>query len=136
MEQTLARTKQATGAEGLRCPLQTGTTTKLPPRCGLKATSSTALTSSPGRKRALRAGAVIPLHVSVRKFLAVAEGDHVVLHGRFSGHGQTAADDRREHSSHRERAIGGHWDVIQDEATAAEAKSGLPMIGDRFLVLK
>ena len=28
-----------------------------------------------------------------------------------------------------------HWDVIQDEATAAESKSGLPMIGDRFLVL-
>jgi len=28
-----------------------------------------------------------------------------------------------------------HWDVIQDEATAAESKSGLPMIGDRFLIL-
>jgi predicted SnoaL-like aldol condensation-catalyzing enzyme len=28
-----------------------------------------------------------------------------------------------------------HWDVVQDEATAAESKSGLPMIGDRFLIL-
>jgi len=25
-----------------------------------------------------------------------------------------------------------HWDVIQDEATKAESKSGLPMFGDRF----
>jgi hypothetical protein len=27
-----------------------------------------------------------------------------------------------------------HWDVIQDEATADESKSGLPMIGTRFFV--
>ena len=26
-----------------------------------------------------------------------------------------------------------HWDVLQDEATTAESKSGLPMFGDRFL---
>jgi predicted SnoaL-like aldol condensation-catalyzing enzyme len=25
-----------------------------------------------------------------------------------------------------------HWDVLQDEATKAESKSGLPMFGDRF----
>jgi hypothetical protein len=25
-----------------------------------------------------------------------------------------------------------HWDVIQDEASKADSKSGLPMFGDRF----
>jgi hypothetical protein len=25
-----------------------------------------------------------------------------------------------------------HWDVLQDEATKAESKSGRPMFGDRF----
>ena len=25
-----------------------------------------------------------------------------------------------------------HWDVIQDEATEAESKSGLPMFGEKF----
>jgi predicted SnoaL-like aldol condensation-catalyzing enzyme len=25
-----------------------------------------------------------------------------------------------------------HWDVLQDEATKAESKSGLPTFGDRF----
>jgi predicted SnoaL-like aldol condensation-catalyzing enzyme len=26
-----------------------------------------------------------------------------------------------------------HWDVIQDEATAQESKSGRPMFGEQFL---
>ena len=25
-----------------------------------------------------------------------------------------------------------HWDVIQDEATQKQSKSGLPMFGDKF----
>ena len=25
-----------------------------------------------------------------------------------------------------------HWDVIQDEATQEQSKSGLPMFGDKF----
>ena len=25
-----------------------------------------------------------------------------------------------------------HWDVLQDEATKADSKSGLPMFGDHF----
>jgi predicted SnoaL-like aldol condensation-catalyzing enzyme len=25
-----------------------------------------------------------------------------------------------------------HWDALQDEASKAESKSGLPMFGDRF----
>lgn len=25
-----------------------------------------------------------------------------------------------------------HWDVLQDEASAAQSVSGLPMIGERF----
>jgi predicted SnoaL-like aldol condensation-catalyzing enzyme len=28
--------------------------------------------------------------------------------------------------------LGEHWDVLKDEATKAESKSGLPMFGDRF----
>jgi predicted SnoaL-like aldol condensation-catalyzing enzyme len=28
--------------------------------------------------------------------------------------------------------IAEHWDVVQDEATAAQSKSGLPMFGDTF----
>jgi predicted SnoaL-like aldol condensation-catalyzing enzyme len=28
--------------------------------------------------------------------------------------------------------IAEHWDVVRDEATAEESKSGLPMFGDTF----
>jgi predicted SnoaL-like aldol condensation-catalyzing enzyme len=30
------------------------------------------------------------------------------------------------------RRLAEHWDVVQDEATAEESKSGLPMIGSHF----
>ena len=62
----------------------------------------------------------------------VAEGDFVIVHGRFSGIGQPvnwiAAD-----ILHVENGIlVEHWDVIQDEATRESSKSGLPMFGEKF----
>jgi len=61
-----------------------------------------------------------------------ADQDYVIVHGRFSGFGQSvnwiAAD--------IVRIAGGllveHWDVIQDEATREQSKSGRPMFGDTF----
>jgi predicted SnoaL-like aldol condensation-catalyzing enzyme len=64
--------------------------------------------------------------------LIVAEGDYVVVHGRFSGIGRPvswiAADIVRIENGR----LAEHWDVLQDEATTAESKSGLPMFGERF----
>jgi predicted SnoaL-like aldol condensation-catalyzing enzyme len=64
--------------------------------------------------------------------LIVAEGDYVIVHGRFTGYGRPvawiAADIVRIENGH----LAEHWDVLQDEATKAESKSGLPMFGDRF----
>jgi predicted SnoaL-like aldol condensation-catalyzing enzyme len=64
--------------------------------------------------------------------LAVADGDYVMLHGRLSTSGPgpnrvTADIVRLEHG-----LIAEHWDVVQDEATAQESSSGLPMFGDTF----
>jgi predicted SnoaL-like aldol condensation-catalyzing enzyme len=62
----------------------------------------------------------------------VAEKDLVIVHGRFSGFGQPvnwiAADILRINDG----LLVEHWDVIQDEATRASSKSGLPMFGDGF----
>jgi predicted SnoaL-like aldol condensation-catalyzing enzyme len=62
----------------------------------------------------------------------VAEGDVVIVHGRFSGLGLPvnwiAADILRIENAR----LVEHWDVIQDEATRASSKSGLPMFGDTF----
>jgi len=62
----------------------------------------------------------------------VAEGDFVIVHGRFSGHGHPrswiAADILRIDND----VLVEHWDVLQDEASREESKSGLPMFGDDF----
>src|SRR5437764_10560931 len=64
--------------------------------------------------------------------LIVAEGDYVIVHGRFTGYGRpvdwVAADIVRIENGR----LAEHWDVLQDEATKAESKSGLPMFGDHF----
>jgi len=55
----------------------------------------------------------------------------VIIHRRFSGVSADELDCGR-HSSHEGRRLLEHWDVIQDEATKAESKSGLPMFGEKF----
>jgi predicted SnoaL-like aldol condensation-catalyzing enzyme len=64
--------------------------------------------------------------------LIVAEGDYVILHGRFSGRGQPAAWIAADIVRIENGRLAEHWDVLQDEVTRAESKSGLPMFGDRF----
>jgi predicted SnoaL-like aldol condensation-catalyzing enzyme len=62
----------------------------------------------------------------------VAGGDFVIVHGRFSGFGLPvnwiAADIVRINDG----ILIEHWDVIQDEATKDQSKSGLPMFGSEF----
>src|ERR1700738_5029092 len=64
--------------------------------------------------------------------LILAEGDYVIVHGRFSGTGQPAAWGAADVVRIENGVLAEHWDVLQDEATEAESKSGLPMFGDRF----
>jgi predicted SnoaL-like aldol condensation-catalyzing enzyme len=64
--------------------------------------------------------------------LIVADGDYVVVHGRFSGHGRPAAWIAADIVRIENGRLAEHWDVLQDEATKAESKSGLPMFGDHF----
>jgi predicted SnoaL-like aldol condensation-catalyzing enzyme len=64
--------------------------------------------------------------------LIVAEGDYVIAHSRFSGHGRPAAWIAADIVRVEDGRLAEHWDVLQDEATEAESRSGLPMFGDRF----
>jgi predicted SnoaL-like aldol condensation-catalyzing enzyme len=66
--------------------------------------------------------------------LILAEGDFVIVHGRFCGNGRPAAWVAADVVRIEDGRLAEHWDVLQDEATAAESKSGLPMFGDRFPV--
>jgi predicted SnoaL-like aldol condensation-catalyzing enzyme len=64
--------------------------------------------------------------------MIVAEGECVIVHGRYSGTGLPvnwiAADIIRV----KDGVFMEHWDVIQDEATRESSKSRLPMFGDKF----
>ena len=64
--------------------------------------------------------------------LIVADGDYVIIHGRFSGHGPPVAWIAADIVRIENGRLAEHWDVLQDEATKARSKSGLPMFGDRF----
>ena len=61
-----------------------------------------------------------------------AEEDFVLVHGRFSNFGLPvnwiAADIVRIENG----LLAEHWDVIQDEATREQSKSGNPMFGNKF----
>ncbi len=64
----------------------------------------------------------------------MAEGDIVIVHGRFSDFGLPvnwiAADIVRI----KDGVLVEHWDVIQDEATRESSNSGLPMFGVKFAI--
>jgi len=85
-----------------------------------------------GREGLFSLVASLPPGLRYEAQLVVADGDYVIAHGRFSGTGRErawiAADVLRiENGKFVE-----HWDVLQDEATAAESQGGRPMFGDAF----
>ena len=74
-----------------------------------------------------------PATLKYENQLILANGDFVMLHGRFSGLGPgipnwIVVDIVRVENG----VLAEHWDVIEDEATRASSKSGLPMFGSDF----
>jgi predicted SnoaL-like aldol condensation-catalyzing enzyme len=88
----------------------------------------------PGREGLFNLVKGIPATLKYEPGLIVAEGDFVIVHGRFSGFGLPvnwiAADILRIENG----ILVEHWDVIQDEATEAQSKSKAPMFGTFFPV--
>ena len=62
----------------------------------------------------------------------LAEGNLLMLHGRFSNIGQPANWIVVDIVRLEDGQLAEHWDVIQDEATRESSVSGLPMFGDVF----
>ena len=86
----------------------------------------------PGREGLFNLIKGSPASLKYEPGVIVAEGDYVIVHGRFSGTGLPrnwiAADVGRI----ADGVLAEHWDVLQDEAARAESKSGLPMFGESF----
>jgi hypothetical protein len=62
----------------------------------------------------------------------VVEEDFVILHGRYSGHGLPLNWIVVDIVRLKDGVLVEHWDVIQDEATQEQSKSGQPMFGRTF----
>ena len=87
---------------------------------------------APGREGLFDLIRSLPETLRYENQLIVAEGDYVIAHGRFSGHGRPAAWIAADVIRFEDGKLAEHWDVLQDEATRAQSVSGLPMFGDRF----
>jgi predicted SnoaL-like aldol condensation-catalyzing enzyme len=86
----------------------------------------------PGRQGLFNLVKVLAPTLKYEPGTIVAEGDFVIVHGRFSDFGLAvnwiAADIVRI----KDGVLVEHWDVIQDEATREQSKSGQPMFGSTF----
>ncbi len=86
----------------------------------------------PGRAGLFELVKASPPDMRYENALITANGDHVMLHGRFRNVGQPADWIVADIVRIEDGVLAEHWDVIQDEATAEESRSGLPMFGDTF----
>jgi predicted SnoaL-like aldol condensation-catalyzing enzyme len=88
----------------------------------------------PGREGLFNLVKSIPATLKYEPGLIVADGDFVIVHGRFSDFGLPvnwiAADIVRIQNG----LLVEHWDVIEDEATKEQSVSKRPMFGSSFPV--
>jgi predicted SnoaL-like aldol condensation-catalyzing enzyme len=86
----------------------------------------------PGREGLFNLVRRIPATLKYEPGSIVADGNFVIVHGRFSGMGLPvnwiAADILRIENG----LLAEHWDVIEDEVTREKSASGLPMFGTAF----
>jgi predicted SnoaL-like aldol condensation-catalyzing enzyme len=74
----------------------------------------------------------IPPTLRYESGLIVADGDFVIVHGRFSGFGAPVNWIAADILLIKDGILVEHWDVIQDEATEEQSKSKAPMFGSAF----
>jgi predicted SnoaL-like aldol condensation-catalyzing enzyme len=89
---------------------------------------------APGREGLFTLVRSLPPTLKYEPGLIVADGDFVMVHGRFSGFGAPANWIAADILRMQDGSLVEHGDVIQDEATQEQSKSGRPMFGDAFPV--
>jgi len=87
---------------------------------------------APGREGLFNLIKSIPPTLQYEPGTIVAEGDFVIVHGRFSDFGLPVNWIVADIVRIKDGVLVEHWDVIQDEATREQSKSGQPMFGSTF----
>ena len=88
----------------------------------------------PGREGLFRLVESLPSTLRYEPGTILADEEFVIVHGRYSGFGQPRNWIVADIARIADGVLAEHWDVIQDEATQEQSKSGLPMFGTRFPV--
>src|SRR6185503_6184462 len=86
----------------------------------------------PGREGLFGLVRAAPPEMRYENHVVVADGDYVLLHGRFINNGRPRAWVAGDVVRIENGLLAEHWDTLQDEVTREESVSGLPMFGDRF----
>jgi predicted SnoaL-like aldol condensation-catalyzing enzyme len=86
----------------------------------------------PGRDGLFALAGSLPPSARYENHVIFAEGDLVMTHGRFTGTGGAANLIAADIMRLKDGVLVEHWDVLQDEVTKAQSKSGNPMFGDSF----
>ena len=86
----------------------------------------------PGREGLFNLVKSIPPTLKYEPGTIVADGDFVMVHGRYSGRGEPVNWIIVDILRIEDGTLVELRDVIQDEATQEQSKSGLPMFGDKF----
>src|SRR5580700_3114642 len=79
---------------------------------------------APGREGLFNLVRSLPPTLKYEPGVIVADGDFVIVHGRFSGFGAPASWIAADILRIENGIFVEHWDVIQDEATKEQSKSG------------
>jgi predicted SnoaL-like aldol condensation-catalyzing enzyme len=86
----------------------------------------------PGREGLFNLIKSLPPTLKYEAGTIAADGDFVIVHGRFSGFGAPVNWIAADILVIRDGILVEHWDVIQDEATKEQSKSKAPMFGADF----
>jgi len=87
---------------------------------------------APGREGLFDLIKSLPPTLEYEPGTIVAEGNFVIVHGRFSNFGLPVNWIVADIVRIEDGVLVEHWDVIQDEVTQEQSKSGQPMFGDKF----
>jgi monoterpene epsilon-lactone hydrolase len=87
---------------------------------------------APGRDGLFDLVKALPAELRYEHELVVADGNHVMLHGRFSGRGEPVNWVVVDIVRIADGQLAEQWDIIQDEVDQTQSRSGLPMFGDTF----
>jgi predicted SnoaL-like aldol condensation-catalyzing enzyme len=86
----------------------------------------------PGRDGLFNLIKAAPPSLKYEPGVILAERDYVIVHGRFSNIGLPANWIAADVVRLEDGILVEHWDVIQDEASEQQSKSGNPMFGGSF----